>query len=88
MTNTDNDIYSDWAMQVDERRIAVTTALNTALAAPHKASAAIADLTSDGVYDVEFAEGHDGADIAAFIDDSLSNTRAAYAIAHTITERG
>lgn len=92
MSNTDNiteaDIYSDWAMEIDQRRITLTTALNTALAALAKASTAIAELSSNQVYDVEFAEGHDGADVTAFIDDSLRYTRAAYSIAHTITERG
>jgi hypothetical protein len=76
------------AIAIDERRVELTTALNTALAALAEASTAIANLTSKWVYDVEFAEGHDGADIAAFIDDSLRYTRAAYAIAHLITERG
>jgi hypothetical protein len=87
MSHTD-DIYTDWAIDIDQHRIELTTALNTALAALAKASTAIAELTSNRVYDVEFAEGHDGADVAAFIDDSLRYSRAAYAIAHTITERG
>ena len=59
-----------------------------ALAALHHASRALAELTSDSVYDVEFAEVAAGGDVAAFIDDSLRFTRAAYAIAHTVTERG
>ena len=87
MNNID-DIWTDNAIQIDERRIQLTTALTTALAALAKASTAIAELTSNQVYDTEFAEGHDGADVAAFIDDSLRYTRAAYAIAHTVTERG
>lgn len=85
---TEADVYTDQAMHIDERRIALTTALNTALAALRNASMALAELTSNHVYDVEFAEGHDGGDVAAFIDDSLRFTRAAYTIAADITERG
>jgi hypothetical protein len=82
----EDDYYTDHAIEVDQRRITMTTALNTALAALDQASTALAALTSNPVYDVEFAEGHDGA--AKFLDDSLRYTRAAYAIAHAITSRG
>ena len=85
---TEDDFYTEHAMLIDEHRIKLTTALNTALAALHHASRALAELTSDSVYDVEFAEAAAGGDVAAFIDDSLRFTRAAYAIAHTVTERG
>jgi hypothetical protein len=40
------------------------SSLNTALAALTQASTAIAALTSNQVYDVEFAESHSGADVA------------------------
>jgi hypothetical protein len=84
----EDDFYTDHAIEVDQRRIPMTTALNIALAALDQASTALAALTSNPVYDVEFAEGHDGADVAKFLDDSLRYTRAAYAIAHAITSRG
>lgn len=80
--------WTDHAIEVDQRRITLTVALNTALAALDQASSALGELTSDHVYDVEFAEGHDGADVEKFLDDSLRFTRAAYAIAHAITSRG
>ncbi|KMO69832.1 hypothetical protein [Mycolicibacterium chlorophenolicum] len=86
--HTEEDFYTEHAMVIDEYRIKLTTALNTALAALHNASMSLAELTSNHVYDVEFAEGHAGGDAAAFIDDSLRSTRAAYSIAHTVTERG
>ncbi len=85
---TEHDYWTDHAIEVDQRRIALTVALNTALAALDQASSALGELTSDHVYDVEFAEGRDGDDVAKFLDDSLRYTRAAYAIAHTITSRG
>src|SRR5262245_5570072 len=37
-----DDIYTDWAIDIDQHRIELTTALNTALAALAKASTAIA----------------------------------------------
>lgn len=85
---TEDDYWTDHAVEVDQRRIALTVALNTALASLDQASSALGELTSDHVYDVEFAEGHDGADVAKFLDDSLRLTRAAYAIAHAVTSRG
>ena len=89
MTETEiAEFEAHHAAVIDERRIALTAALNTALAALDQANAALAELTSDHVYDVEFAESHAGGDVAAFIDDSLRYTRAAYAIAYSITERG
>lgn len=91
MTTTDfteADLYTEQAMHIDEHRIKLTTALNNALAALRNASMALAELTSNHVYDAEFAEGHTGGDVAALIDDSLRFTRAAYTITADITERG
>lgn len=83
---TEADVYSDHAMVIDEHRVKLITELNTALAALQQASTTINELCSNQVYDVEFAEGHDGRDAAAFLADSLRYTRAAYTIAHDITE--
>lgn len=80
------DFYSDHARVIDEHRVKLIIELNTALAALQQASTTINELCSDQVYDVEFAEGHDGGDVAAFIADSLRYTRAAYTIAHDVTE--
>jgi hypothetical protein len=38
------------------------------------------------VYDVEFAEGTIGNDVAAFLDDGLRFTRAAYARTREVTD--
>ncbi|MDQ1246123.1 MAG: hypothetical protein QG597_490 [Actinomycetota bacterium] len=82
-----DDFYADWHVEVDQRRIALLIALNAALRDLDHASAALAELISNQLYDIEFAEGRDGADIADFLDDSQRYLRAAYAIAHRITER-
>jgi hypothetical protein len=87
MTATDG-MYADNAIDIDNHRMALTEALNTALSALTRAANSIRVLRSNQVYDIEFSEGHAGDDVTAFIDDSLRNTRAAYAIAHTVTERG
>lgn len=84
---TEHDFYNDHAIEIDERRVKLITELNTALAALHQASITIKELCSDQVYDVEFAETHAGDDVTAFLRDSLRYTRAAYTIAHDITER-
>lgn len=83
---TDDDFYTQHDMLIDDHRVKLITQLNTALAALHQASTTINELCSDQVYDVEFAETPAGGDVAAFIADSLRYTRAAYTIAHDITE--
>ena len=85
---TDTDHYADWDQEIDEYRGQLISSLNTALAALTHAHVAIAALTSDKVYDVEFAEAAAGHDVATFVADSLRFSRAAYAIAHSVTERG
>jgi len=85
---TEDDFYTEQAMLIDEHRIKLTSALNRALAALHDASISLAELTSNHVYDAEFADTHNGGDVAALIDDSQRFTRAACAITHIITERG
>ena len=86
MTDTEN-VYVDWDLEVEHHRGQLISSLNTALSALAQASIAIAALTSNQVYDVEFAEDTAGADVAAFITDSLRGTRAAYAITRDVTER-
>lgn len=44
-------------------------------------------LRANDVYDVEFAEGRDGDDIAAFLNDSTRYIRAAYAVVHTVIDK-
>ena len=83
-----DDFYADWHAEIDQHRIALLAALNTALAALDEASRAWAELTSNQLYDIEFAETRTGEDVGAFLDDSSRYTRAAYAITHRITERG
>jgi hypothetical protein len=86
MTDTD-DYYADWDLAIEHHRGQLISSLNTALAALAQASTAIAALTSNQVYDVEFAEDPAGADVAAFLADSLRFTRAAYATTRDVTQR-
>lgn len=82
-----NEYLTDLEIDIDNHRMALNEALNTALAALDRAAKSVAVLRSNQIYDVEFAEGTAGSDIASFITDSLRNTRAAYTIAHDISER-
>ncbi|SOJ57004.1 hypothetical protein MSIMFB_04482 [Mycobacterium simulans] len=84
MTNTNP--YADWELEIEHHRGQLISSLNTAMTALAQARTAITALTSNQVYDVEFAEGVAGGDVAAFVADSLRFTRAAYAITHETTE--
>jgi hypothetical protein len=86
MTNTE-DSYHHWDWAIDSHRGELISSLNTALTALTQAGAAIANLTSNQVYDIEFAESDRGGDVAAFIADGLRYTRAAYAITQDATDR-
>lgn len=85
---THADPYTNWDLEIEHHRGQLISSLNTALTALGQAGIAITALTSNQVYDVEFAEGTPGADVATFIADSTRFTRAAYAITHATTERG
>jgi hypothetical protein len=52
-----------------------------------RATATFDKLRSNAVYDVEFVDGRDGRDIAAFLDDSIRYARAAYAVVHTVIDK-
>ncbi|CQD25072.1 MULTISPECIES: hypothetical protein [Mycolicibacterium] len=80
-------------MSPTERQLAITThqmaldeALDTALTALYRAARSITVLTHKTINDSAYVEGPQGADVASFINDSLRNVRAAYAIAHPIRE--
>lgn len=79
------NIYHDREIEIESSRGDLIAALNTALGTLAQANSAITALASDQVYDVEFAEGSTGSDVAGFVADSLRFTRAAYALTHTVT---
>ena len=51
------------------------------------AARTLEQLRSNTIYDVEFVDGRDGRDVATFLDDSIRNTRAAYAVVHTVIDQ-
>jgi hypothetical protein len=87
MSNNTEDIYADWDLAIEQHRGELISSLNTALSALTQASTAISALTSNQVYDVDFAEDVAGNDVAAFVADSMRLTRAAYAITRDVTDR-
>lgn len=66
-----------------ETRNRLLTHLCEAVTAMQQAAGSLEHLRGAALYDVEFAEGRDGRDIAALLDDGIRLTRAAYAMAHT-----
>ncbi|SOJ56999.1 hypothetical protein MSIMFB_04477 [Mycobacterium simulans] len=77
----------DRVERIGETRGHLLTHLSDAVKALHKAASSLEQLRSNTVYDVEFVDGRDGRDVATFLDDSIRNTRAAYAVAHAVIDR-
>lgn len=77
----------DCIERIGETRSQLLTHLSDAVKALQKAARSLDQLCSNAVYDVEFAEGRDGRDVATFLDDSIRGTRAAYAVVHTVIDQ-
>ncbi len=45
-------------------------------------------LCSNTIYDVDFIDGRDGRDVAAFLDEAIRNARATYAVVHAVIDNG
>jgi hypothetical protein len=73
--------------RIGETRSHLLAQLSDAVKALQNASSVLERLRSNAIYDVEFVEGRDGRDVAAFLDDSIRNTRAAYAVVHTVIDQ-
>ncbi|GAB4686184.1 hypothetical protein MOKP106_42790 [Mycobacterium avium subsp. hominissuis] len=77
----------DWQESIAETRSHLLTHLADAVKALQNAASSLEQLRSNTVYDVEFADGRDGRDVATFLDDSIRQTRAAYAVVHTVIDK-
>ncbi|MDM3909611.1 hypothetical protein [Mycobacterium intracellulare] len=77
----------DHVERIAEMRSQLLNHLADAVKALQKASSSLAQLRSNSVYDVEFTDGRDGRDVATFLDDSIRQTRAAYAVVHTVIDK-
>lgn len=73
--------------RIAETRSHLLTDLADAVKALQQAASSLAQLRSNAVYDVEFIDGRDGRDVATFLDDSIRQTRAAYAVVHTVIDK-
>jgi hypothetical protein len=81
------EFHRDHALYVDELRTVLRTEINQAVTALLRAGYVLGELTSAAVYDIEFVEGADGADAAAFLADALRCARAAHRITANITDQ-
>lgn len=68
---SDTDHLTDQDIAIEDNRADLICAINGAINALTRASASLTALMSNRVYDIEFVEGSTGADVAAFLDDSL-----------------
>jgi hypothetical protein len=73
--------------RIGETRSHLLAHISAAVKALQNATRTLEQLRSNSVYDVEFADGRDGRNVAAFLDDSIRNTRAAYAVVHTVIDQ-
>jgi hypothetical protein len=77
----------DHLERIGETRSQLLEHMAAAIQALQRATATFDKLRSNAVYDVEFVEGRDGRDVAAFLDDSIRHARAAYAVVHTVIDK-
>ena len=73
--------------RIGETRSHLLAHISTAVKALQNAARTLEQLRSNSIYDVEFVDGRDGRDVATFLDDSIRNTRAAYAVVHTVIDQ-
>jgi hypothetical protein len=77
----------DHLERIGETRSQLLEQMAAGIQALQRATATFDKLRSHAVYDVEFVEGRDGRDVAAFLDDSIRYARAAYAVVHTVIDQ-
>ena len=73
--------------RIGETRSHLLAHICAAVKALQNAARTLEQLRSNTIYDVEFVDGRDGHDVATFLDDSIRNTRAAYAVVHTVIDQ-
>jgi hypothetical protein len=73
--------------QIGETRSHLLAHLSAVVKALQKAASSLEQLRSNTIYDVEFVDGRDGRDVATLLDESIRNTRAAYAVVHTVIDQ-
>jgi hypothetical protein len=83
----DEFVELDRIERIGETRSHLLEHISTAFKALQNAARILEQLRSNSIYDVEFVDGRDGRDVATFLDDSIRNTRAAYAVVHTVIDQ-
>ena len=73
--------------RIGETRSDLLAHIAAAVKALQDAARTLEQLRGNTIYDVEFVDGRDGRDVATFLDDSIRNTRAAYAVVHTVIDQ-
>lgn len=73
--------------RIDALRSSLRGHLDGSLKELQTAATTLQRLRANDVYDLLFAEGRDGEDIAAFLNDSIRNVRAAYAVVRVVTDK-
>jgi hypothetical protein len=77
----------DRVERIGEARGHLLADISAAVKSLQSATGRLEQLRSNSLYDVEFVDGRDGRDVATLLDDSIRNTRAAYAVVHTVIDK-
>lgn len=77
----------DRGERISEARGHLLADISAAVKSLQSATGRLEQLRSNSLYDVEFVDGRDGRDVATLLDDSIRNTRAAYAVVHTVIDK-
>lgn len=82
-----NEYERQHYMRVDALRRSLREHLDASRKNLNNAVTVLGQLRANDIEDFLFTEGRDGDDIAAFLNDSIRNVRAAYAVTQIITDK-
>ncbi|MGV7570785.1 hypothetical protein PJL70_08240 [Mycobacterium kansasii] len=88
----DHDLHDigelDHLERIGETRAQLLAHIAAGIESLQSAADTLDRLCSNTVYDADFIDGRDGRDVAAFLDETIRNARATYAVVHAVIDHG
>lgn len=73
--------------RVGETRAQLLAHIAAGVQSLQSAADTLTRLCSNTICDVDFIDGRDGRDVAAFLDETIRNARATYAVVHAVIDK-
>lgn len=87
----DHDVHDigelDHLERIGETRGQLLAHIAAGIGSLQSAADTLDRLCSNTVYDADFIDGRDGRDVAAFLDETIRNARATYAVVHAVIDK-